>query len=197
MNEHTHNPEITGPAEACAPVGSGSPLQPRDRAFADLVKKHQGLLFTIIYGITLDREETLDILQETFLKALGEPRLFDPEFNTRAWLVRVARNLALNFKRGLMRSLKRLLHIGSLASAEHAPDPVAALIREEDLQALRSLFQGVSPAERDLLTLRYLADMTVPEIAVELGVPQGTVMSRLSRLRQRLGDALEEQENDS
>lgn len=174
MNEHTHNP--------------------RDRRFVELVRQHQGLLFTIVYGITLDREETLDILQETFLKASREPRLFEPGFAARAWLVRVARNLALNFKRSLMRSFKRLLHIGSLASSEHGVDPLAALVREDDLQALRTLMQDLEPAERELLTLRYLAEMSVAEIATELGVPAGTVMSRLSRLRERMGNALDDKE---
>jgi len=174
MNGHTHNP--------------------RDRQFVELVQQHQGLLFTVVYGITLDREETLDLLQETFLKAAGEPRLFEPGFAARAWLVRVARNLALNSKRSLMRSLKRMLHLGALTLVEQVPDPLSALVREDDLQALRALMTNLTPAERELLTLRYLAEMTVPEIATELGVPQGTVMSRLSRLRERLGDALDDKE---
>ena len=174
MNEHTHNP--------------------RDRRFGELVRQHQGLLFTIVYGITLDREDTLDLLQETFLRASREPRLFEPEFAARAWLVRVARNLALNFKRSFMRSFRRLLHIGSLASAEPGVDPLAALVREDDLQSLRALLQHLAPAERELLMLRYGAELSVTEIATELGVPQGTVMSRLARLRERLGDALDDKE---
>jgi RNA polymerase sigma-70 factor (ECF subfamily) len=85
---------------------------------------------------------------------------------------------------------KKSISTVSLESAPEIPDDDynidELLIQEENHQMLREALSSLSPEQREVIVLRYFSDLTVPEIAAAVSIPEGTVKSRLSRALDRL-----------
>ncbi len=108
------------------------------------------------------------------------------------WMRQIARNEALRLlDRSRRRSEHELLEEGGLLDA--VPQADTTQVEEELLLRMdvAQLVGGLSVADRQLLALRYEHDLTQPEVAQMLGIPEGTVKIRLHRLRGRLRKALE------
>ncbi|HEX4952328.1 MAG TPA: RNA polymerase sigma factor [Thermoanaerobaculia bacterium] len=136
-----------------------------------------------------------DLLQEALLQIyrklgwLEEPRLFRP------WAFRLASRLAwkrLRRERRLAAPLEDNDSALELLAAPDTPEPGSS----EVLAALPRLVAELSPASRSVLALHFQEEMTLTEVAGVLGIPEGTVKSRLAyglaRLRQQLGRGLSE-----
>ena len=151
----------------------------------ELYDASYGRLVLQLFALCGSLTEAEDAVQEAFVKAIGQGRAFDTVNNPEAWL----RTVALNHQRNSWRHAKVVRRFvttvpGSRAVPELGPDHVAIV------RALTELDLDL----RHVVTLRYLADMGTAEIAHELGVPEGTVKSRLSRARQRLASLLDDRE---
>lgn len=133
-----------------------------------------------LYGVVGDRAEAEDVVQEAFVRAVTAGRRFTGTANPEAWL----RTTAINLHRSRWRKLRNFSRIKERIAT---PQDVPGLDERLDvIEALRSL-----PAEqREVVALHHLADLPVADIAQELGVPPGTVKSRLSRGREALALAL-------
>ncbi len=134
-----------------------------------------------LYGVVGDLVEAEDVVQEAFVRAVAAGPRFTSTANPEAWL----RTTAINLHRSRWRKLRNLSRIKERAAT--APQDVPGLDDRLDvITALRSL-----PAEqREVVTLHHLADLPVSDIAQELGLPVGTVKSRLSRGREALAQML-------
>jgi RNA polymerase sigma factor (sigma-70 family) len=151
----------------------------------DLYDASYARLVLQLLGICGDLAEAEDAVQEAFVKAIGKGRAFDQVLNPEAWL----RTVALNHQRNKWRHAKVVRRFatvvpGSQVAAELGPDHVAVV---------RAL-AGLDEELRHVVVLRYLADLSVGDIAHELEVPEGTVKSRLSRARGRLAPMLDDRE---
>ena len=78
----------------------------QEEAFRTLIRRYQGKLFGIAYGITLDREESLDIVQDVFLKVYRSIHKFKGESSLSTWLYRITVNTCLNWQRRWKRRLR-------------------------------------------------------------------------------------------
>ncbi len=152
-------------------------------AFEGEAMPHLDGLFRIAMWLTRDRNEAEDLVQETFTQALESFQRFEPGTNCRAWLVSIMYHM--NGKRLRAGSKLRLVSDGEerIASTVASTPPTPHGITDEDillaLRALPSQFQEV-------VILSDVEDMAYKEIAEVLGVPIGTVMSRLHRGRKLL-----------
>lgn len=152
-------------------------------AFESEALPHLDDLFRIAMWLTRNRNEAEDLVQETFTQALESFQRFEPGTNCRAWLVSIMYHT--NSKRLRAGSKLRLVSDGEerLASTVASAPPTPQNITDEDillaLRALPSQFQEV-------VILSDVEDMAYKEIAEALGVPIGTVMSRLHRGRKLL-----------
>ena len=164
------------------------------KLFEKTVRQFQGLVYSVAYGILLDAEEALDITQEVFMKAHGETGFLGADFYQKAWLVRVARNLSLNAKRGFIRKLQYFLGMKSVFFAADTFNIDEFVLRHEAISELQQALTGFSLEDREILTLRFGADLSYKEIALEMNIAIGTVMSRLSRIKEKLGIAIQEEE---
>ena len=133
-----------------------------------------------LYGVTGDFDEAEDLVQEAFVRAAAAGRRFDSVANPEAWL----RTTAINQHRSRWRKRRN----GQRARARMLPprDPEALDAHLEIITAMRELPE----AQRQVIALHYLADLPVDTIAEELGIPSGTVKSRLSRAREALAAQL-------
>jgi RNA polymerase sigma factor (sigma-70 family) len=129
-----------------------------------------------------DAERARELTQEVYVRALGH----EPE-NPRAWLFRVAANLARDEAKMVVRRKKHLALLKSEVEAERppAPDPVEELDRGARLAAVRRALDGLSERDRDALLL-WDAGLSYREIAEQTGLAPGAVGTTLARARQRL-----------
>jgi RNA polymerase sigma-70 factor (ECF subfamily) len=164
-----------------------------EEAFSALVRNYQGRLFGIAYGMTQDREESLDIVQETFLKALQNIQTFRGDAGIATWLYRITVNLSLNWKRRWKRRLKRF-HI-SLESDDRAADHALRDERHEpdavhEAEQLENQFQRALKAlpeeHRSVFVLKEVEGLSYEEISRVLRINKGTVSSRLFNARKKL-----------
>ena len=163
----------------------------RPREFASIFDRH----FEAVYRY-LARRLGADLGQElsaqTFEQALRSRSRFDvTQASARPWLLGIATNLARRHHRAENR---RLLAYPRLDRRPTTPDHAPGVDHRVDaasmLPALRAALAGVPPGERDVLLLLAWSDLTYEELSSALGVPVGTVRSRLSRGRQRLRERL-------
>ena len=138
-----------------------------------------------LYALTGDLADAEDAVQEAFVTALGQGRSFARLDNHEAWLRTVALNHVRNRWRhlGVVRRLRTKVP-GPTPAAEVGPEHVALV------EALAKL----DPTHRTVVVLHYLADRSVRDIALELGIPEGTVKTRLARGRELLAPLLSDRE---
>jgi RNA polymerase sigma-70 factor (ECF subfamily) len=158
--------------------------------FEALYHRHSREVWALAYARWMNADTALDITQETFLRLWKQWEQGETILNPRAWLLRVARNLAEDHaKSAFRRNGTHPPHTMNGVPAE-ALLPLERLEREETFAQLRAVLEQLPKADREILTLRYALDYNTGEIADLLGINATAVHMRLSRARQRLADRL-------
>ena len=139
-----------------------------------------------LYGVVGDLAEAEDLVQEAFVRASAAGGRFLHVDNHEAWL----RRTAINLHRNRWRKLRNFSRVRPRLE-EPAPDLPGLEEHVAVIEALRRLPEG----QREVLALHYLADQSVAEVSELLGVPGGTVKSRLMRGREALAALLSEEED--
>jgi len=154
-------------------------------AFGRLVKLYQRAVYRVAYGITRNASDADDLAQETFVRAYQAIRRFRVGEPLHPWLARIAVNLAFSLYRRRKRrpetSLEPLLEAGREFAG--TDDPAENVAKRERDRHLAAAFAELTEEHRAVLVLRVVEGMSYDEIARTLGIPGGTVMSRLSRAR--------------
>jgi RNA polymerase sigma-70 factor (ECF subfamily) len=130
-----------------------------------------------------------DVVQDAFLRAYQSLNRFDRERPFGPWICRIAANLAVNHVRSPQ---AREEGLPETLADEPSPDegPLVGVLEKEGRAALDSAMERLSPEQRAVFVLRVFEELSYQEIAQTLGISPGTVMSRLSRARERLRGAL-------
>ena len=155
--------------------------------------RYQQVAFRTAYMITGSAAEAEEATQDGLMKAYRALDRFRSGADPRPWLLRIVANEARN----RVRSSERR-HVLELRSAEGsrpgdaAPSPEAAAIATEDRRRLLGLVNGLSEEDRLVISSRYFLELSSEETAAALGIPEGTVKSRLSRALARLRASFEE-----
>lgn len=158
------------------------------RALDSLVRAHRDRLVRHATGIVHDADHAADLVQEAFVRAMREPRLFDADFRAGAWLYRVTTNLALNAVRDRRRRDDLVAEIpGPRCAVASQPEGVAA---QERAALVDAALARLSEPHARILRARFHDDLSYQEIADRLGLKLGTVMSRLSRAKDALAEVL-------
>lgn len=165
-------------------------LRSRRLALDLVVRKYGERLFVHALYILKDAPEARDVVQEVFIKAMREGRFYEDDFKIQAWLYRVTRNLCFNLVRDRRRR-DAILSTGPRMT-ESLQDPLEAVFDVERQDEILAAVDTLSADHAEILRLRYYEDLSYQEIADRLGIKLGTVMSRLSRARDRLLEALGE-----
>jgi RNA polymerase sigma-70 factor (ECF subfamily) len=138
----------------------------------------------------MDSDQAMDVTQEAFMRLWKQWEAGEDIQNPRAWLLRVARNLAEDYAKSAFRrngtQPPELLN-GVRASQ---PMPIEKLEQEELFAQLRAVLEELAPPDREILTLRYALDYDANTIAERLDIAVTAVHMRLSRARQRLAEKL-------
>ena len=163
---------------------------PCHAAFEALYQRYNREVWALAYARWLDADLALDITQESFLRLWKQWQANELIQNPRAWLMRVARNLAEDYAKSAFRrngtQSPQLLNVIRSDSAS----PLECLEREETFAQLHEVMRDLSATDRHLLTLRYGLEYDAGHIAESLGINITAVHMRLSRARQRLAERL-------
>jgi RNA polymerase sigma-70 factor, ECF subfamily len=162
-------------------------------AFTEDVLAQTDALYRAALRLTRDAPEAEDLVQDTFLKAFRSWRRFEPDTNLRAWLFTILMNTFRNRRRDAARDVVEVdseLVERAEVRPEQAATPEQLLIRKTLDRDLQEALDGLPAVFREAVWLRDVEEFTYAEIAAMLGVPPGTVMSRISRGRRLLYERL-------
>jgi RNA polymerase sigma-70 factor (ECF subfamily) len=151
-----------------------------------------------LYGyamvLTRNRAEAEDLVQETYVRALGAAARLRENSNVKGWLFTILRNLWFNE----LRKRRSAPAIVEMDGDDHTADSLIGNARDaheifvsnEDSDIVRSAINDLPVEFREIILLREFEELSYQEIAGVLGCPAGTVMSRLGRARAKLRTAL-------
>lgn len=167
-------------------------------AFGTLVSQYQRRAYAAAYALVGNRDDAIDLAQDAFVRAFKAMNRFDTQMPFYPWLHRIVRNTCLNhLKRRNRRgetSLDAMMETG-FDAREDGLDPHEAALAEDQRGAIRRAMDTLSPQHQEILQLRHMIELSYTEIAQCLGIPVGTVMSRLHSARKALKEALELPQN--
>ena len=170
----------------------------QEEAYRVLVREYHSRLYSLACGITLDREESQDILQEVFLKVWSNIKGFREKSSLFTWLRRITVNESLNWRRRAKRRFRWKHQPLETEGTEGGPElksedsgPEAMYQKKELEKTLNNGLNSLPEEARTIFVLRELEGLSYDDIAVQLNLKKGTVSSRLFYARQRLKEFLE------
>lgn len=162
----------------------------RDQAAWEIVVRlYWRKVFNIAYKFVGRHEEAEDLAQDVFLKLFKSLQTFDRRANFSTWLISVSRNLCIDHYRSVRREREALntdVDVVTLARQVDGDTPQTALERRDRVTLLRTALDRLAPTLRTAIMLRDIQELSYHEIAKHLGVPEGTVKSRINRGRTEL-----------
>jgi len=162
-------------------------------SFEQLALPLFGRLYNFAHWLTQNREEAEDLVQETYAKALKGFSSFEPGTDFKAWIFRILRNTFLNSRTGLKAATVALdLPDDDPALPAEHQTPETILIGRASQQIIQLAIAELAVPYREVLLLCEVEEMSYQEIATALAIPVGTVMSRLSRARRALREAVQQ-----
>jgi RNA polymerase sigma factor (sigma-70 family) len=163
-------------------------------AYEELVRRYQDVAVRTAYVVAGSADDAEDAAQDGFVKAYNALGRFRSGAPFRPWLLRIVANEARNRRRSAGRRATLAVRAAEdRPSIDAAPSPEVAVLAQEMRDALLSALNGLRDEDREVIGARYFLDLSEAETADTLGIPRGTVKSRLSRalgrLRERLGQS--------
>jgi len=169
-----------------------SPDSPQDE-FEALYQRHSREVWALAYARWTNADTAMDITQEAYLRLWKQFEAGEKIINVRAWLLRVARNLAEDYAKSSFRRNGTCPPTTMNGVQGRDLLPLENLEREETFAQLRAVLEEMPRADREILTFRYALDYETDEIAELLSINPTAVHMRLSRARQRLAERLKVQ----
>jgi RNA polymerase sigma-70 factor, ECF subfamily len=164
-------------------------------AFRFLVEKYKTRAFYSALTFTKNQEDALDISQDAFYRAYRSIKRFDSSKNFYTWFYKILKNLCINH----LHRAERIVHLHDPALDDDPftliqndeKNPEEILEENERSKILWAAINRLKDSDRDIIMLKEFEDMSYQEIADTLGIPLGSVMSRLYYARKKLLKELE------
>ena len=165
-------------------------------AYEEIVQRYQQVAFRTAYVITGSAADAEDAAQEGFVKAYRALHRFRAGAELRPWLLRIVANEARNRVRSSGRRHRLELRLTEgFRPGDAVPSPEAVAVALDERKRLLAMVNGLSEEDRLVIASRYFLELSGDETAAALGIPEGTVKSRLSRALARLRARAEEAAN--
>ena len=166
------------------------------RAWELIVRQYWRKVFNIAYKFVGKHDEAEDLTQDIFMKIFKSLSTFDRRANFQTWLISVSRNLCIDHYRSVRKereTIDRGVVADDLAPASPDPGPMAALEQRDRVALLRHALAQLPDTLRTAVLMRDIQEMSYREIADTLGLPEGTVKSRINRGRTELARHVKKQ----
>jgi RNA polymerase sigma-70 factor (ECF subfamily) len=158
-------------------------------AFEEIVKRHQRRVYGIAFRIVRRHDVADDVTQEAFIRAHQALGTFDTARPFGPWIARIAANLAVNHVRS-PEAREEALPEGHAETPSPLKGPLESVLERESERVLEDALRDLPREQRVVFALRTFEELSYKEIADALDISVGTVMSRLSRAREKLRQAL-------
>ncbi|MFH1701701.1 MAG: sigma-70 family RNA polymerase sigma factor [Candidatus Zixiibacteriota bacterium] len=164
------------------------------RALAGLVERYKKQAYFLALGMVGNSDDAYDVSQEAFLRVYNSASTFDESQSFFPWFYSIVTNLCRNVLRKRQVAAARTVDIADveymLADRE---TPESDYLENEQKQQLYAAVMKLNFADREIINLNHFRMMSYDEISSLLGIPKGTVMSRLYYARKRLAELMEEE----
>ena len=162
-------------------------------AFQELVSRYHQKIYVVIVGLLRNREDALDVAQETFFRAYRKIKSFQGGSSFYTWLYRIAVNIAIDSQRRQKRNpldFRETMDGLFEEQNEVARDPFSDVHDRELREKLVSAINDLTPEHKAVIILRTVEGLSYKDIGEILGCSEGTVMSRLHYARKKLQEKL-------
>ena len=162
-------------------------------AWETIVRQNWRKVFNVAYKFVGKHDEAEDLTQDIFLKIFKALKTFDRRANFQTWIISISRNLCIDHYRSVRKerqTIARDVDTADLQPATSERGPYAAAEHQDLRTLLRQALQTLPNTLRTAVILRDLQELSYQEIADKLGLPEGTVKSRINRGRLELGRQL-------
>ncbi len=170
-------------------------------AYRGLVERYQGRIYSVCYGMVRNREDARDLAQEAFVKAYKNLSRFRFGASFYTWLCRIAMNVSIDHLR--RQKIRRADEYddgiaskdsaGVISLSHHKNNPGRDLERKRLHARILDAMEELPDEQKQVIVLREIEGLAYKEIADVMGIPEGTVMSRLYYARKKLQKALSEE----
>ncbi|RME01796.1 MAG: sigma-70 family RNA polymerase sigma factor, partial [Calditrichaeota bacterium] len=164
-----------------------------EKAFAEIIEKYKGQLFSLLFKMVHNKEEAEDLMQEAFMKAFRALGSFNENFAFSTWLYKIAVNNCIDYlrkKRLQVFSYDKPLDMkdGKLYREYADTDltPEKQLLSSEKSRIINQAIDALPPKYHEVIVLRHREELSYEEIAERLQLPLGTVKARIFRARELL-----------
>jgi RNA polymerase sigma-70 factor (ECF subfamily) len=170
-----------------------------ESAWRTLVDRHEGAVAAVVIGMLGPGDEADDVGQETFIRFFRSLGSFRGESSVKTWLQRIAINLSLNALKRRKRGLRRFLDLDDAdeATPQLQSSDIAAHDARTTIEMVRAAVTRLPEKQRPVVVLRMIEGYSTRETADILGIPEGTVLSRLARAMDHLRQQLGQQRGDN
>ena len=162
-------------------------------AWAQIVRQHWRKVFNLAYRFVGRHDEAEDLTQEIFIKIFKALRTFDRRANFQTWLISISRNLCIDHYRSVRKereTMARDVDPADLMPVSRERSPYGHLEQLDLRQLIGRALKELPQTLREAVVLRDLKEFSYQEIADQLGLPEGTVKSRINRGRLELARQL-------
>jgi RNA polymerase sigma-70 factor, ECF subfamily len=165
-------------------------------ALETLVQRYHAPLLAHLYRVLADTHLAEDLVQETFLRLIRDAQSYQYPRPFRPWLYTIAHHLASHYHTSAYaRRVELRAQMPAIQARE--PDPAEWFERWEQRHGLRKALTHLSMEQREVLSLRFGQELSIPETAAILSIPPGTVKSRTFTALRLLRSYLEEEARDT
>lgn len=167
------------------------------KAFKELVMKYQHKIFMIAFGILKNEEDAYDVTQEVFMKIYKYVENFQENSTFYTWVYRIAYNVSLDIYRkrksdSAVEYGETLKHNEYADAVHHKIDSPSQKVLNQELSVqMEEALNMLSEEHRAILVMREFEELSYDEISEIIGVPKGTVMSRIHHARSHLKEIME------
>jgi RNA polymerase sigma-70 factor, ECF subfamily len=157
-------------------------------AFAELVRLYQKKIFTLAYGFFHDRDDALEIVQETFMKVYAKIGMFRPKHSLQSWIYRLAYNLCVDYYRKYAQ--KRKLESGFDSVPDRhltaGDNPQATWESRQVGEAIERAVENLSRKQKEVFFLKYRQGLKLRQVAETMAISLGTVKALHHRAMKRI-----------
>ena len=173
------------------------------RAFKALVERYQRKVYSVALGMLKDKEEARDVAQEAFIKVYKYLEHFKGDASFYTWIYRITVNICIDVMRRKGGKSEHIefdetiandtaeANIGALGT-RLGTNPQKSMLRKELAEKIQAALAEVPEKHRAILLLREVEGMSYEDLSRTLGIPKGTVMSRLFHARLKVQKILNE-----
>ncbi len=161
------------------------------KALGKLVERHKKAAYRMALGLVGNKDDAFDISQEAFLRVYRSAETYDEKQPFLPWFYTIISNLSKTWLRKRQTRDNRMVDVddASFLLVDTA-NPEDSLLKKESVAMLRQALLELDFEDREIITLQHFRGMSYDEIADLLGIPKGTVMSRLYYARKKLGSLM-------